>query len=326
MIAPRLPQTAIPDNWLSFVVSLPQEHPSGRMTILRTLDSLGCAVLREGVYLLPDNTETRAGLQRLADYVAQVEGSAYVLPIVAQHAAQSRQLQSMFDRSARYQSLIKTIDALSAGFGVADPAALAHVLAKQRRELEQIQLLDFFPSPIAAAAEQALVEMEAKVRALMFPPQRPASAQPVHADQLYFRRTWATRRPLFIDRLASAWLIRRFIDAEATMLWLDKNQVCPAGAISFGFESAAFNNSSTRVTYEELLLHFDLLQHSALPRIGRLIHAIDANDQEMAEAPGVQTLLEGARRRAHSDDQLLAESEKTFDLLYEAYVELPPQL
>ncbi|HKO89079.1 MAG TPA: chromate resistance protein ChrB domain-containing protein [Burkholderiales bacterium] len=324
--APPSSTSSQPQSWLAFIVFLPQQQTSGRMTVLRTLESLGCAVLREGAYLLPDTPHNRAGLERLADYTSRLDGTAQVLSVAGLDLSQTQQLQKLFDRTSQYESLIKTVEALSAGFGIADPVALRRVLGKQRGELDRIRLLDFFRSPLAAAAEQSLIEMERKVHALLFPQHQETGHSAAEDDGPYFQRVWATRKPLFADRLASAWLIRRFIDPEAQLRWLDKGEACPEGALSFAYEDAKFSNSSTCVTFEELLFHFDLVSQPALARIGTLVHTLDAGDGEVVEAPGVETMLEGARRRARNEDELLAESEKTFDLLYEAYYELPPKL
>jgi hypothetical protein len=313
-------------RWLAVVAQLPVDDAAGRMKVLRMLETLGCAVLRDGVYLLPESAESRRGLQRLVDYVARIHGSAHLLAVRSADEAQTRQFRGMFDRSAKYRELIKTVDSLKAGFGVSDPAAIRHVLTKQRQEFEAISTLDFFDSPLKAKAESVLAEMEAKVHAMIFPDEGPRvtdAAVPRGTSRKYFRRAWATRTPLFVDRLASAWLIRRFIDPEAIMVWLDARKPCPATAVSFGFEGATFRNSRHRVTYEELLASFKLDRNPALARIGRIVHALDTNESGVAEAAGVATLLNGAKRRAENDDQLLAESEKTFDLLYEAYFEVP---
>lgn len=317
---------ALSENWLAFIVSLPQQQTSGRMTVLRTLESLGCAVLREGAYLLPDTAHTRAGLERLADYTTRLEGTAQVLSVCGLDLTQTQQLQRLFDRTAQYESLIKTVEALTAGFGIADPVALRRVLGKQRGELDRIRLLDFFRSPLAAAAEQSLVDMERKVHALLFPQHQEVGHSTTQDHGPCFQRVWATRKPLFADRLASAWLIRRFIDPEADLRWLDKGEACPADTLSFAYEGATFSNSNSCVTFEELLFHFDLVSQPALARIGSLVHALDAGNGEVVEAPGVETMLEGARRRARNENELLAEAEKTFDLIYEAYYELPPKL
>jgi hypothetical protein len=319
------PAAATDGRWLAVVAQLPVDDAAGRMRVLRMLETLGCAMLRDGVYLLPDNADSRKGLQRLVDYVARIHGSAHLLSVRSADAAQTRQFRGMFDRSAKYRELIKTVDSLKAGFGVSDPSAIRHVLMKQRQELDAIGTLDFFASPLKAKAESVLAEMEEQVHAMIFPNDAPRSpaAGVARSSRKYFRRAWATRTPLFVDRLASAWLIRRFIDPEAIMVWLDSRKEPPATAVSFGFEGAAFRNSKTRVTYEELLTSFKLDRNVALTKIGRIVHALDANDQTVVEAAGVATLLNGAKRRAESDDALLAESEKTFDLLYEAYFEAP---
>ena len=317
-----------PLRWLVLVAVFPVEDAAGRMRLLRTLEGLGCAVMREGVFLLPDTPQNRASFQRLADHIARAKGDAWMFPVNVESAQQAKQFRAMFDRSGRYAELIKTIEGLKAGFGVSDPTAIAQVLAKQRRELEAISVLDFFVSPLRQRAERTLTEMEEAVRDLMFPadgdggdgkPGRPAR----RSKRQYFRRAWATRKPLFVDRLASAWLIRRFIDPEATLLWLDKREACPPTAVGFGFEGASFANSRTRVTYEELLASFRLDRNTGLAKIGRLVHALDAGNRQMPEAAGVETLLAGARHRASNEDELLRESERTFDLLYEAYYELP---
>lgn len=311
-------------GWLTFIASLPVDNAAARMRVLRTLETLGCAVLREGVYLLPDSTANRQGLQRLAEYVAQADGSAHVLAAVSLDAAQTNQLQSLFDRGAKYRELIKTVEGLKAGFGVSDPTAIRRVLGKQRRELENIKSLDFFPSPLLQTAERAIDDIEAQLRAMMTgSPDTDAAVSAAHSGRSYFRRAWATRTPLFTDRLACAWLIRRFIDPEASLVWLDKGQPCPVTAVGFAFEGAPFRNSNKRVTYEEMLASFKLDRNPALAKIGTLVHSLEAGDSQIAEAAGVDTLLQGARRRATSSDELLAESEKTFDLLYEAYFELP---
>jgi hypothetical protein len=322
---PGEPAASDSTRWLAVVAQLPIDDAAGRMKVLRMLETLGCAVLRDGVYLLPDSRESRQGLQRLVDYVGRIHGSAHLLAVSSADEAQTRQFRGMFDRSTKYRELIKTVESLKAGFGVSDPAAIRHVLNKQRQELDAIGTLDFFGSPLKAKAEKVLVEMEDKVHAMIFPDDAPRApdAGVARSNRRYFRRAWATRTPLFVDRVASAWLIRRFIDPEAVMVWLDKRKECPATAVSFGFEGATFRNSRSRVTYEELLASFKLDRNPALVRIGRIVHALDTNDQTVMEAAGVATLLNGAKRRAETDDALLAESEKTFDLLYEAYFEVP---
>ena len=307
-------------DWLVTLAQLPTEDPAARMRVLRTLESLGAAVIREGAYLLPDTPDNRRALDPLAEYIAKSAGSAHVLHVVTASPAQQAGFQRLFDRSARYEELIKTVESLRVGFGQTDPSGISRVLHKQRREFESIAALDFFPTEARSRAQNALTDSEAEVKKLLFPAQAHAALGP---GETLLRRTWATRKPLWADRLACAWLIRRFVDPEATMAWLEKTDALPSGAVGFAFEGAHFANSDVRVTYEEMLARLDLAKNPALTKIGSIVHFLEVRGTPVPEAAGVQTLLQGALRRSANEAELLGEVEKSFDLLYEAYFEPP---
>src|SRR5438046_7164482 len=256
------------DRWLVTIAQLPTEDPAARMRVLRTLESLGAAVMREGAYLLPDTATNRQALEALGDYIGKSAGSAQVLQVNPTAPAQQEQLRRLFDRSARYEELVKTVESLRVGFGHSDPSAISRVLHKQRRELEAISALDFFPTEAKARAERALADVEAAVKQLLFASQSQAMAE----GEKLLERAWVTRKPLWADRLACAWLVRRFVDPEATLAWLDKGEAPPAQAIGFGFEGAHFSNSGQQVTYEDMLARLDLAKNAALARIGSIVH------------------------------------------------------
>jgi hypothetical protein len=242
------------------------------------------------------------------------------MQVSAVSAVQQIAFMSLFDRSARYENLIKTVESLRVGFGHSDPSAISRVVHKQRREFEAIAALDFFPSEARTRAEQVLAAADTEVRKLLFPTHGQTALAP---GESLLGRTWVTRKPLWADRLACAWLIRRFVDPEASLTWLEKTQALPPDALGFGFEGAHFSNSETRVTYEEMLAKLDLAKNAALGKIGQIVHFLEIRGTPVAEAAGVQTLLQGAMRRSTSEAELLAEAEKTFDLLYEAYYQPP---
>jgi hypothetical protein len=313
-------------RWLAYVTTLPTEDPAARMRVLRTLESLGCAVMREGVFLLPDTPAARQGLSSLTEHVARINGSACLLSVTSQDEAQTQLFLSLFDRTHKYDGLIKSVESLKTASGIADSVQIMRLLNKHKREYETISTLDFFPSEAKERAARALIEAERTVHTQMFPTAHKKAGNIDTTGKQYFQRIWATRKPLWADQLASAWLIRRFIDPEAKLMWLDKNQECPANALGFAFSGATFSNSEDKVTFEEILASFRLDKNTALARIGALIHALNSGDTKMAEAGGVQTLLQGAVRRSKNEDQLLAETEMTFDLLYEAYFEAPGKI
>jgi len=289
------------------------------MRVMRTFEALGAAMMRDGVFLLPETPANRQAVERLVEYINMNAGSAHGVKAMPLDEAQFEAFRKLFDRSARYEDLTKTVESLRVGFGLADPSAISRVLHKQRREFEAIGLLDFFPTPARERAREALAAAETEVRELMFPTQSTPSEK---TDEKFLGRMWATRRPLWADRLACSWLIRRFVDPEATMAWLEKTQEPPAGAVGFAFDGARFANSGNRITFEEMLSQLDMERNAALVKIGGIVRFLEVRSGALVpEAAGVQTLLQGAVRRSASDDELLRETEKTFDLLYEAYCE-----
>jgi hypothetical protein len=306
-------------SWLLVVATLPTEIPAVRMRVLRTFETLGAAVMRDGVFLLPETPANRQAVDRLVEYININAGSAQALGAAPLDDAQVAAFRQLFDRSARYDELTKTIESLKVGFGLADPSAISRVLHNQRREFEAIAALDFFPTPARELAQAALSAAEIEVRTLMFPAQTAPGAK---TTEKFLGRLWATRRPLWADRLACSWLIRRFIDPEAKIAWLEKSEACPAEALGFGFDGARFANSGNRITFAEMLAQLDMEKNAALVKIGSIVHFLEVRGgTPVPEAAGVQTLLQGALRRSTSDDELLGEAEKTFDLLYEAYCE-----
>jgi len=303
-------------RWLALIATLPVDDPAVRIRALRTLEALGAAVMREGVFLLPESAATRRALERLADYLRRNSVASHLLQVAAAADAQREALAALFDRSARYEALIKVVQGLKLGYGVSDPGAISRVLHKQRRELDMISALDFFPGTARERAQQVLAEAEQAVHKLLYPAGAPRLPEP---QWRVLGGTWATRKPLWADRLGCAWLIRRFIDPEANLRWLDQGEPCPEGAIDFAFDGARFANRDGRVTFEEMVDRFGLARHAALGRIGAIVRSLEERDQPVPEAAGVHTLLQGGKRRATNEDELLREAEKTFDLLFDAY-------
>ena len=114
-------------RWLALIASLPTEDAAARMRMLRTLESLGAAVLRDGAYLLPDTAACRQGLQHLSEYIVKGAGTAQLLQVHPLSETQQLAFRSLFDRSARYAELVKVVESLKVGFGIADPSAISRV-------------------------------------------------------------------------------------------------------------------------------------------------------------------------------------------------------
>ncbi len=304
------------------IASLPLDESTARMRILRTVESLGCAVLRDGVYLFPGHENNRASVRRLKTYIESAQGSAHMLIASASDDNQEAEFKRLFDRSARYEEVRKTIESLQVGFGTSDTVAIARVVKRQREAFEKIVEIDFFGSTACTATEQALHAIEKQVNAMLTPADADAVPRARHREA-FFRKIWATRNPMLADRLASAWLIRRFVDAEATLRVAGKTEPIPGAAITFGFEGAQFGNTAKRVTFEELTHYFKLDRDPAIHRMGIVVRALEGHDSAIAEATGFGTMIDGARQRTSNDYQFVAEAEKIFDMVYERYVASP---
>ncbi|HYQ72286.1 MAG TPA: chromate resistance protein ChrB domain-containing protein, partial [Gammaproteobacteria bacterium] len=135
----------------------------------------------------------------------------------------------------------------------------------------------------------------------------------------YTGRLWATRRRLWVDRVASAWLIRRFIDASARLIWLDQPGDCPDEALGFDFDGAAFTHVGERVTFEVLLASFGLEADAGLAALGRLVHYLDVGGETVAEAAGFESVLAGLRENTADDDELLAATTPVLDALHRRF-------
>jgi hypothetical protein len=307
-------------SWLIFIVSLPTHNSAGRMRVWRALKALGCGVLRDGVYLLPYRPEFRQTLQFQAEDVIAGGGSAHILSLDSENQAQQIVFENLFDRSADYTKLVESIRQIPyLNLQPEDRGKLQKQVHRLRKEFEAIVLQDFFPG---AAQEQAAVALEDLEQAFLAPGEPHAVQQRIERLQLkdYRHRIWATRQRPWIDRLASAWLIRRFIDPEAHFIWLAAPDDCPAEALGFDFDGAAFTHVGAKVTFEVLLESFGLTKDSALNRIGALVHYLDVGGIPVLESAGLETLINGMRQRWTDDDELLAEAGKIFDAFYQAFL------
>jgi hypothetical protein len=306
-----------PIQWQLFIVSLPTTSATARMRIWRAVKTLGCASLRDGAYIVPCGAADDA-LRELADEAIREGGSAWLLRTTGQTPDEDAACRALFDRTADYAAWLKSIDdARRALPGMAAQDA-NRVLRKLRRDHEAIRHIDFFPNDASAQADAALQTFTRDVESLLSPgePQPVDGAIALLDKGGYRKRTWATRRRLWVDRVASAWLIARFIDPDARFLWLAQASDCPPDALGFDFDGAAFTHVGERVTFEVLLANFGLEQDRALARLGALVRALDTGTGFVPEASGFEAILAGARDRAANDDRLLAEMSSVLDALH----------
>lgn len=310
-------------SWLILIVSLPTQNSAGRMRVWRALKALGCAVLRDGVYLLPQRAAFRQTLQLQAEDVIAGGGNAHVLSLNSEDQTQQKLFEGLFDRSSDYAKLVMDIQqAADSNFLPEETIKLQKQVNRLRKDFEAIVFMDFFPGAAQEQTASALEDLEQVVNEHLAPDEPHAVQRRIKRLQLgdYQGRIWATRQRPWIDRLASAWLIRRFIDPKARFIWLTTPDACPTDALGFDFDGAVFTHVGVKVTFEVLLLSFGLTKDAALNRLGALVHYLDVGGIPVLEAAGLETLIGGMRQRWPSDDDLLIETNKIFDAFYQAFL------
>jgi hypothetical protein len=307
-------------SFLALILTLPASAPSERTRLWRALKALGCGTLREGLYVLPAAAEHETALLAIAEQARAAGGSGEVFELSGRDAAQTAALQKLFDRAEEYTVLADELRQLLLRIKD-DGAGAMRALRGLERRFEQLNAVDFFAGA-ARAQIGALLEMARAEAARRAAPDEPRATP--HAFRRldrkdYAGRRWATRKRPWVDRLASAWLIKRRIDPKAQFVWLDRPEQCRGAMVGFDFDGATFSHTGPRVTFETLAASFGLDDDPVITRIGETVRYLDAGGVPTAEARGLEALLAGARDTIDDDDKLLAAALRIFDWLAAAF-------
>jgi hypothetical protein len=308
-------------GWLLLISNLPGKNQASRMRIWRALKAAGAGLLRDGVYVLPKTVASRKIFEEQAVGIKEVGGGAHILTLEAESPGQQEMLMRLFDRTADYLELKGRLN----GYGrslrkLAEPDA-RKALAAIARDVAATSGIDFFPGNAQAQIRSSLSDAQAALNG-RFSPDEPRSVHrkiPRRDSKEFRGRAWATRQHLWIDRVCSAWLIRRFIDTKAKFIWLKRIQDKPKRAIGFDFDGAEFSHVDSRVTFEVLLRSFGLEDDPGLTRLGAMVHFLDVGGIPVDEAPGFAAIVSGARTLEPDDDALLRSVTPALNGLYQSY-------
>jgi hypothetical protein len=297
-------------RWLILVHRIPPRPLYLRAKIRQRLATAGAVAVKNAVYLLPQSAEALEDLQWIAQEIVAGGGDAHLFEgdFVDGVAGDSAVAQFRETRDADYAAL--TTDARGALKAHADLAA-AH--ARLSRRLDEIRNIDFFKASGRAAAEKAVAAIEARLKK-----DRKEETLMLQANPDLRGKTWVTRPDLHIDRLASAWFIRRFIDPKARFRF-DGKAKPRDGEIRFDMVGGDFTHEEDRCTFETLVRRIGL-PDKGVRAIAEIVHDLDLKEAKFdrAETAGVRTMIEGLVGRVPNDTERIERALPLFDDLHEA--------
>ncbi|HEY6099589.1 MAG TPA: chromate resistance protein ChrB domain-containing protein, partial [Anaeromyxobacter sp.] len=284
-------------RWLLLIHQLPPKPDYFRVKIWRRLQRIGAVAIKNSVYVLPYTDEAAEDFQWLRQEITAGGGEASVCRAAFVDGLSDQQIEALFRsaRDAEYAALI------AAAEGGAKPAGL-------ERRLAEITANDHFGAPGRGAAEGAVSQLKAVPRA-------------EKKEHAVVEHLWITRRGVHVDRIASAWLIRRFIDPKARFEFVADDPGPRAGAARFDMFEGEYTHEGERCTFETLLARFGLTADGALRAIAEMVHDVDCKDGKFGrdETPGFERMIAGVVRRNAADDARLERGAALLDDLYESF-------
>lgn len=305
-------------TWLVLVISVPREPSSLRVRAWRRLRSIGAVALKHGVYVLPARPETAEQFQWLAQEVQRDGGEATLLRVERVENLPSGEIVRRF-RDARdgdYRALTERYRALLRALERAPrdgpPRRVREEAARLSREVGRLREVDYFEAPAGDETRRAQERVEARLAPTAPPPTASTRLAELRG------RVWVTRPRPHVDRLASAWFIRRFVDAEARFAFAEP-EAGPPDAVPFDVVGAEFGHHGDRCTFETLLaLHGR--RDARLVAIAEIVHEADLRDGKYSreEARGLDLAIRGLLAVTADDEAVLEAGLRLFEGLYAA--------
>lgn len=318
-------------RWLLLMHQIPPKPDYFRVKIWRRLQRLGAVALKNSVYVLPAGDQAAEDFQWVLREIVAGGGEAAVCEARFVEGLTDRQIVSLFHqaRAADYGQIAAEARRLRDGVpggrsAAASPGARHEAdLARLRKRLAEVAAIDHLGAPSRTAAERDLAALERRLRERPTGRTRPAAARaPSRPPRSAYRgRTWVTRRGIHIDRMASAWLIRRFIDPSARFKFVPAAGYRPSRReVRFDMFEAEFTHEADQCTFEVLMARFRLTDPALRP-IAEIVHDIDLKDARHGreETPGIERLVAGVAMAHREDAERLARGAALFDDLYECF-------
>jgi hypothetical protein len=320
-------------EWILLIHQLPPKPTNLRVRIWRKLQRLGAVSIKNSVYVLPFNEKTHEDFQWLKQEIESSSGEATVFRAGAVEGATDAEIRAAIQkaRDEEYAHITAELDGLTGAIreqkrgghlSAGRVGAYETDLDRVRKELERVVSIDFFGAAGRSPATAAYERCHKALRASQNRHERLAKSSPakVSAPDLaqYQGRLWVTRRNLFIDRLASIWLIKRFIDKRARFSFVAEGGSVEGG-IGFDLYGGEFTHRGEDCTFETMINQLGLSGDAGLRQVAEIVHDMDLKDNKFhrSEAAGLNLVIRGLAELLKDDRKLVAQSIPIFDGLYE---------
>jgi len=318
-------------DWMLLIHQLPPRPTNLRVRIWRKLQKLGAVSIKNSVYVLPANEKTNEDFQWLKQEIESAGGEAAVFRADSVEGATDKEIIAAFSkaRDDEFAEIAASLDGLAGsirqqtkGKHLSAGRLASHEteLDRLHTELERVIANDFFAAKGRAAAVAAYERCQKAIRSSQTPATR-ATASLRKRDQLaiedYQGRRWVTRRNIHIDRLASAWLIKQFIDKHPRFYFVADGETVE-NAIPFDMFGADFTHHGEDCTFETILKRFGLSDVNGLRALAEIVHDIDLKDDKFQrlEAAGVKAVVDGLSESFPDDRKRLQQASIIFDSLF----------
>ena len=309
-------------RWLLLIHQLPAKPAYARVKIWRTLQEIGAVSLKNSVYVLPSSVESRANFDRLLKEIERSHGDGLICEADLVLGMRDDHVRALFNaaRDSEYDALTAELRQLAQAWKKAkkpkiDPVA---ALARLSERLSLLAGIDFFGASARRPAEALLAELEhSAIARTNIPTGKPPSLRP--ADMT--GKVWVTRRDIHVDRIACAWLIKRFIDPNAILTFVPTKRYEPrANEFRYDMQDGEFTHEGNRCSFETLLARWGRFD-PALQAIAEIVHDIDLKDGKYgrAETTGIAHVISGICRTQGDDNTRVARGGELFDHIYEQF-------
>ena len=311
-------------EWLLLIHQIPPKPDYFRVKIWRRLQRVGAVAIKQSVYVLPKSEQTQEDLNWILREITEGGGEAYICEVHFLEGISNEKIVDMFQaaRGTDYSKIIEDTRSLAENLSRGYPDEKEGIskartrFSRLRRRFEEVAAIDFFTAPERGAAEGALANLTSRILVSDRPPKALLTS-----TQNMEGRTWITRKGIFVDRIACAWLIRRFIDHGAEFKFVSGQKYRPKpDELRFDMFEAEFTHQGDKCTFEVMVDRFCLDDPALIP-IGEIIHDIDLKDQKFGrqEAPGISTLFSGIAMAYDQDEKRLERGLAILDEMHEYF-------